>query len=286
MQMPYDAGTRLEVRGEEWRALRVRRSGDCTVLTLEGRGRANATRRLIVVEPFDRPRRVIDARLRRRPRRAVLRAALNAITSARRIDGLWTAAQSTIDLWPYQLEPALAMIDGATRVLLADAVGLGKTIQAALVLAELRERAWVERALIVCPAGLRETWARELRDRFNIAATILDQPAIADRIASLPPGVSPWTGHAVAIASIDFIKRPEVIAAVEREPIDLLIADEAHHLAPGTDRGAAVSTLTARAPWVVLVSATPHSGDTAAFDYLCDLGSTGDRIAIFRRGRQ
>src|SRR6187397_1478684 len=182
MQIPYDAGTHLAVRGEEWRAVRVRRSGDCTVLTLEGRGRTNAAKRLIVVEPFDRPRQIAGARVRRRPRRAVLRAALSAIASARRTDGLWTTALSTIELWPYQLEPALAVIGGATRVLLADAVGLGKTIQAGLVLAELRERAWVERALIVCPAGLRDTWSRELADRFGIQASVIDQASIADRI--------------------------------------------------------------------------------------------------------
>ena len=177
------------------------------------------------------------------------------------------------------------MIGGATRLLLADAVGLGKTIQAGLILSELIERGWIEHSLIVCPAGLRDTWARELRDRFGIAATVLDQPSIAERIASLPPGISPWSGHAVAIASIDFVKRAEVLAAIDNEPLDLVIADEAHHLSPGTDRGAAISQIASRVPWCVLVSATPHSGDRAAFDYLTSLGETGDPITIFRRQR-
>ena len=170
--------------------------------------------------------------------------------------------------------------------MLADAVGLGKTIQAGLILSELRERGWVERALIICPAGLRETWSHELGLRFNIAATVLDQFAIAGRIASLPPGVSPWSGHAVAIASIDFVKRPDILASIDDEPIDLMIVDEAHHLSPGTDRGAAVSRIAGRAPWCVFVSATPHSGDRAAFDYLTSMGSTGEPIAIFRRSRR
>ncbi|HEX8026934.1 MAG TPA: helicase-related protein [Vicinamibacterales bacterium] len=283
--MAYTIGIVLEVRGERWRVARVARSGTCTVLTLDGRERANARTRLRVIDPFDRPRRIAAGRLRRRPRRAVLEAALLAAVSHRRIDGLWTAAGASIELWPYQLEPALAAIGGATRFLLADAVGLGKTIQAGLLLSELQERGWVEHALIVCPAGLRDTWALELRERFGIIATILDQPAIADRIASMPPGVSPWSGHAVAIASIDFVKRPEVLDAIEREPRDLLIVDEAHHLSPGTDRGAAVSALAARAPWCVLLSATPHSGDAAAFAYLCEIGSTGEPLTIFRRSR-
>lgn len=285
MSLPLEAGSLVEVRGERWLLTAATPHGTCTVLTLEGRDRANATERLRVIDPFDRSRRIARAALARRPRRAVLRAALGAIVDARSDNTLWVAASAGIDVWPYQLEPALAAIGGTTRLLLADGVGLGKTIQAGLLLAELRERGWVDRALIVCPAGLRETWARELRQRFAIEATVLDQAGIAGRIATLPPGVNPWGGHAVTIASVDFIKRPEVLAAIEREPLDLVIADEAHHLTPGTDRGSAVSRLASRATWSVLISATPHSGDEAAFDYLRHIGAHGDSLAIFRRTR-
>ena len=285
MPFSYVDGALLECRGETWKLSRSQQFDACAILTLEGRDRSNAGDRLHVIDPFDRPRRIASRTLRKRPRRVVIASALAAITTARRSASLWTAAQSSIDLWPYQLEPALAVIRGATRVLLADAVGLGKTIQAGLILSELRERGWIEHALIVCPAGLRGTWARELRERFNITADVLDQASIADRIAALPPGVSPWSGHAVTIASIDFVKRPEVLSAIDSEPIDLVIADEAHHLAPGTDRGAAASRVASRAPWCVLVSATPHSGDRAAFEYLISMGTAGDPMAIFRRRR-
>jgi len=268
MATPIETGSLVEVRGERWLLTGATAHGACTVLTLEGRDQENANQRLRVIEPFDRWRRIANGRLRRRPRRAVLRAALGAIVDARPATGLWTAASASIDLWPYQLEPALAALNGATRLLLADAVGLGKTIQAGLLLSELRERGWIERALIVCPAGLRDTWARELASRFGIRAAILDQAAIAERIALLPPGSNPWAGHAVAIASIDLVKRAEVLAAIACEPLDLVIADEAHHLTPGTDRGAAISRLASRATWCVLLSATPHSGDAAAFEYL------------------
>jgi hypothetical protein len=286
MSLAYEIGGLVEVRGEPWRLTQTAAFDGCTILTLEGRDASRAPRRLRVIAPFDRARPITDGRLIRRSRPAVLRAALSAIAEARPARGLWTAAGAAIDLLPYQLEPALAAIGGATRLLLADAVGLGKTIQAGLLLAELRERGWVDRALILCPSGLRATWARELRERFRIDATVLDQAALADTAATLPPGINPWSGHAVTIASIDLVKRPEVLAAVAAEPIDLLIADEAHHLTPGTDRGAAVARLAARAPWCVLVSATPHSGDEAAFTYLTSLGAHGDAIAVFRRSRQ
>ena len=285
MPSRYEAGALLEVRGEIWALTREQRFDGCTLLTLEGRGQSNANTRLRVVDPFDRPRPLAKCRLGRRPRRAVLHSALAAVASARGRSRLWTAAKASIELWPYQLEPALAVIGGATRLLLADAVGLGKTIQAGLILSELLERGWIEHALVVCPAGLRDTWARELRDRFGIAATVLDQASIAERIASLPPGVSPWSGHAVAIASIDLVKRDEVLSAIDNEPFDLVIADEAHHLSPETDRGAAMSRIASRVPWCVFVSATPHSGDRAAFEYLTSLGEAGDSITIFRRRR-
>ncbi len=285
MPSRYEAGALLEVRGETWALTRAQPFDASVLLTLEGRDRSNAGDRLRVIDPFDRPRPLGNRKLRCRPRRAVLRSALAAIVGARGRFRLWTAAAASIELWPYQLEPALAVIGGATRLLLADAVGLGKTIQAGLILSELMERGWVAHALVVCPAGLRDTWARELRDRFGIAATVLDQPSIAERIQSLPPGISPWSGHAVAIASIDFVKRDEVLAAIANEPIDLVIADEAHHLSPGTDRGAAISQIASRVPWCVFMSATPHSGDRAAFEYLTSLGNTGDPMTIFRRRR-
>jgi hypothetical protein len=231
-------GSLILVRGERWHLARVEAFDRCAVLTLDGRDAANLGRRLHVIEPFDRPVALPEHRPVRRQRRAVLRTALVAGASARPPLGLWTAARASIDLHAYQLEPALAVLRGATRVLLADAVGLGKTIQAGLILAELAARGWADRALVLCPPGLRGAWAAELR-RLGIAATVLDQAALAARLAALPPGTNPWTGHAVTIASVDLVKRPEVMAALEEVLFDVVVADEAHHLTPGTDRGAA-----------------------------------------------
>lgn len=273
-------GCLVRVRGEDWRVARVDTYDRCTVLTLDGGG---AKPPLRIIEPFDRPR-VRRVNPRRASRRAVLRAALGTIAAAKPAAGLWTAGAAAIDLLPYQLEPALAVLRGATRVLLADAVGLGKTIEAGLILSELRARGWAERALILCPAGLRTMWAGELRQRFNIACAVFDQAAIAESVATLPPGVNPWTGHGTIVASIDLAKRDEVRAALGEAPFDLLIADEAHHLTPGTDRGEIVAGVAARAAWCVFVSATPHSGDEATFEYLAGLGSHGEALTVFRRG--
>lgn len=279
------AGAVVEVRGERWLVAHAEPFEGCTVLTLHGQGRDNLGATWRAIEPFDRPVVARRARLRVRRRDDVLRVALAAAAQERPASGLWAAADASFALVPYQLEPALAVLDGATRLLLADAVGLGKTVQAGLILAELQMRGLVGRALILTPAGLRGAWATELRVRFGIRPTVLDLAAVESSIPSLPVGTNPWSACSIVVASIDLVKRLEVLAAVEAAPFDLLIVDEAHHLTPGSDRGAAVQRLATRIPWLVLVSATPHSGDDLAFAYLTRLGALGEPLRIFRRSR-
>jgi superfamily II DNA or RNA helicase len=277
-------GSTVEARGERWVLVRKDAYDRCAVCRLEGFG-SSAGRRLTLVEPFDRLRVVHPSRLRRRARQHVLRVARGAIARARPADGLWTATRAQITLLPYQLEPALAVLGGLTRVLLADAVGLGKTVQAGLILAELRARGLADRALVLTPAGLRHPWAAELRDRFGLSAAIVDQSTITNESWLAAADVNPWTCHHLIVSSIDFVKRPDVLASVEAAPFDLLIVDEAHHLTPGSDRGGAVERLAARTPWLILASATPHSGDESAFTYLQSLGAHDEPLAIFRRSR-
>ncbi len=282
--MTETPGVFVKARGEEWIVARAESYDTCAVVTLEGIG-PTAGRRLKLIEPFDRLSVLGSQRPSRRPRQQVLTVARAAIAGAQPVDGLWAASGAHITLLPYQLEPALAVLGGATRVLLADAVGLGKTVQAGLILAELRARGLADRALILTPAGLRHAWATELRDRFQLATAVLDQPALTTQSWLATVDANPWSSHDIIVASIDFVKRPEVLASVASAAFDVVIADEAHHLTPGSDRGAAVETLAMRALWVILASATPHSGDDAAFAYLQSLGAQRDRLAIFRRSR-
>src|SRR6185503_8262729 len=200
---------------------------------------------------------------------------------------LRTARSARIDLLPHQLEPALALVRGCgSRVLLADEVGLGKTIQAGLIVKELRARGCADRVLILTPAGLREQWAAELSDRFACPAAIVDARELRRQSAVIPIGLNPWSTIPVAIASIDFVKRPDVLQSVQACHWDLLAVDEAHGAARDSDRRAAVSALALRIAYVVLLTATPHDGDERAFDALCGLGSHGDRLLVFRRTRK
>src|SRR5262249_54972578 len=131
------------------------------------------------IEPVERPHklRVVRASRWRRALRAL-------VAGAAPPGGLRTVRRAVIGVMAHQLEPALAVLRGCgCRVLLADEVGLGKTIQAGLVVAELRERGMADRILVLTPAGLREQWAQELTGRFGIDAHVVDAATLRRRAA-------------------------------------------------------------------------------------------------------
>ena len=290
-------GDLVRVRRQRWRVTDVLAHDECRLLTLSGASATNLGIERRFVSPFDVIDRVDEPR---RPRivgphrwRGELRTLIADAGSA---ETLRTASRADITLLPHQLEPALAVTRGmGTRVLIADEVGLGKTIQAGLIVSELVDRGAAERVLIVTPAGLRDQWLEELRRRFGLEGELLDAREVRQRASRLTVGINPWTTCPIAVTSSDYIKRPEVLAAAVGCRWDVLVVDEAHGAAPGTERYRALSALAARAPYVVLLTATPHSGDRVAFRSLCDLGShartttparSPERLVAFRRTRQ
>lgn len=282
-------GDLVVVRRQRWRVADVRDYDATRLLTLVGAGPANGGTERRFLTPFDCPERTAP---RERPRRVDARAwqrTLRALLADQGpADGLRAAARARIELLPHQLEPALALLQGlGSRVLLADEVGLGKTIQAALAIAELRARGLVDRVLILTPAGLREQWHEELAERFSLDAAIVDARELRHRASLAPVGVNPWTTVPVAIASTDFVKRPEVLPGACASRWDVVVVDEAHNAGAPSDRHEAASALCRQAPYVLLLSATPHNGDTRAFNALCDLGACErDALLVFRRSRQ
>jgi len=284
----FTAGDHVRVRGERWIVEGTATFGETTRLELTG-GEHGRTRCTLLV-PFDRP--VIDDRIPKiravTPRQWA--SHLRRRLAERRVHGELQAAHgAAIDILPFQLEPALALIQGrATRFLLADEVGLGKTIQAGLMLAELRRRGWCDRALIVSPAGLRQQWADELQRRFDIPSTIVDAAALSELAGALPSEVNPWAIEPVSITSIDFLKQTEVLEPLTALVWDLLIIDEAHQCSAATQRRDAVQAIASMSRHIVLVTATPHDGDEEAYRALCALGAVaGDSsMALFRRTRE
>jgi superfamily II DNA or RNA helicase len=278
------------MRGERWRIVRYVGYADAAVIEAVGCDPANRggrARFLLPCEPLSRlpalsaPRVVRPATWRRVARHALATAcpAWNSLRAAR---------DAVLDIIPFQLEPALALVRGAgCRFLLADAVGLGKTIQAGLMIAETLARRPDARALVIAPAGLRDQWRDELHRKFGVQPAILDAAGVARLAAQLPPDINPWSTQSIAITSIDYVKRPEVVRALEALTWDVIVFDEAHNLAGRSDRAGAAAVLADRARVVALLTATPHSGDDAAFARLCDLGNPGggEPLVVFRRTR-
>jgi superfamily II DNA or RNA helicase len=193
-----------------------------------------------------------------------------------------------IDILPHQLAPALAIVSGrTTRLLLADPVGLGKTIEAGLVLRELAQRGLAARVLVLTPASLRDQWQSELRERCGIDAAITDRQAFEHRRRDAPAGLPLYRPPGTHVISIDLAKQPDALGALTGVVWDLLIIDEAHLVAGDSARTAAAGALGARARVVLLLSATPHTGDSGAFRRLCAIGrlTDGDPIGLIRTDR-
>ena len=280
-------GDVVRIRGERWTVAETLPYDTATVLTVVGSDRTNRgsrARYLLPCEPFERLPSINTTRVVSRRRwRHLARTALAEATPA--LDSLHAAVRADVAVLPYQLEPALAVAGGqATRILIADDVGLGKTIQAGLIISETLARRGDAHVLVLCPAGLREQWQDELSGRFHVAPVVLDSAAL--RRLPLVDG-NPWAAHPLVLTSTDYIKRPEVIRALEPVVWDLLVVDEAHGIAGATGRHEAAALLARRARVVVMLSATPHSGDEAAFARLTSVGDLEHSfpLCVFRRTR-
>jgi superfamily II DNA or RNA helicase len=287
----FRPGERVRVRAREWNIVEVTPYEDCRTLTLLPAGADSPAPVQTLILPFDRPVRLHRIDRPRAVRWTRCATALAATVASRNpADGLLTAADARIDLRSFQLEPALAAVRGhATRFLLADDVGLGKTVQAGLLVSELRARGRASRVLVLTPAGLRAQWAEELATRFDLNPEIADPDMLRRRLRLLPRGANPWAMPGIVIASLDLVKRCEVLQGLKEIAWDVFVVDEAHGATPASDRGKAVHLLARQARTVVLVSATPHAGDDRAFDWLCGLGrldpAGADPILMFRRRR-
>ena len=279
------AGARVAVRGRTARLDAVVEHADCRELHLLND--TGPPQRRVLLWPFDRPVPVDGGRRVRVVRPRVW--AVRAIPALRRRTDPATprGEAAAVDVIPFQLAPAMAVAAGASRILLADEVGLGKTVQAGWIVSDLCARERDVRVLLAVPAGLRLQWRDELARRFAVNAVVADARWLRATVADLPSDVSPWAPPGVYLASLDFLKRPDVAASLERQIWDLLVVDEAHTATAPTDRHAALSAIARRARRVVSITATPFSGDMAGFASMAALGAADEESGplMFRRSR-
>lgn len=181
-----------------------------------------------------------------------------------------------IDLLPHQLVLTHRVATASPRrFLIADEVGLGKTVETALILRELASRGELERALMVVPAGLVNNWHRELNDVFGLNFEIFGSEGdVTDRKSNA------FVKHHRLIASIDTLKRSSRVKRLLEAPRwDLVVFDEAHHLTAvqegrrvrRTENYKLAEALKAHTRDLLLLSATPHQGHHFPFWMLIQL---------------
>lgn len=280
--MNWHSGDRIVVRGARWRVTRCTPFAGCAALDLAPDG-PGAPRTLLL--PYDRPRRSSPPPLRVVSRRRWAHATAARLQTSFPPGGLRFCPPG-IRLLPYQLEPALAMLrHGVLRLLVADDVGLGKTVEAGLIVNEIARGRPLSRILVVCPASLVPQWEKEFELLFRMCPVRADAAWLRTVSRELPPDLNPWSLPGVYLSSIDFLKRAEVLSPLEAVRWDLLVLDEAHGATSGSHRRIAVDAAARRARRVVLLTATPHSGDDEQFASLCALGASpgSPPITIFRR---
>ena len=239
---------------------------------------------------------------------------LEGSTSAPDGHVLLSPMESNVIPLPHQIHALSRAISGdRVRYLLADEVGLGKTIEAGLVMRELKLRGLVRRTLVVCPKGIATQWVAEMETHFNEQFQLVlgDDIGTLQRLA---PGVdhrnSAWSLFDQVIVSLDSVKpmdkrrgwTAERVAKYNRSRFedlitagwDLVVVDEAHRLGGSTDQVARYKLgegLAEAAPYMLLLSATPHQGKTDAFHRLMSLldddafpdmdGVSRDRVAPY-----
>jgi len=188
----------------------------------------------------------------------------------------------------FQLVPlARAMRMPRVSLLLADDVGLGKTIEAGLILAELIRKRRIRRVLIITPASLRSQWQSEMEEKFSLSFDIVDRSVTHKLQKELGLDANPWRALPHIITSYHFLRQPDVLEQFEATcrmqqghvsaqlPWDLLIVDEAHNLMPsnfGEDSDLA-QMLRRLTPWFehrLFLTATPHNGYTRCFSGLLE----------------
>jgi len=185
-----------------------------------------------------------------------------------------TAAK--VDLLPHQVVLTHRIATASPRrFLVADEVGLGKTIETALILRELASRGELKRALMIVPAGLVNNWHRELNEVFRLGFEVFGSEGdVTDRKSNA------FAKHDRLIASVDTLKRPaRVKRLLEAPPWDLIVFDEAHHLTAyragnkihKTENFKLAQALKEHTRDLILLSATPHQGDHFRFWMLIQL---------------
>ncbi|MEU6592398.1 DEAD/DEAH box helicase [Streptomyces sp. NPDC046881] len=281
----YPAGTRpvfapgaqVRVRDEQWLVKSVTESRDGLMVEVSGvspfvRGTDavfySGLDRIEVLDPR-RTRLVPDDTSQHAKARLYLEAVIRKTALPQTEHGIALADSFLMDRQEHQLRPAelaLSMRNPQPRLLIADVVGLGKTLEIGITLAELIRRGRGERILVVTPAHVLEQFQRELWTRFSLPLVRLDSTGIQRIQQEIPAGRNPFAHFRRVIVSVDTLKSATYAHHLENTTWDAVVIDESHNLVNrGTRNNRLARRLAERTDALILASATPHNGDDESF---------------------
>jgi superfamily II DNA or RNA helicase len=207
-------------------------------------------------------------------------------------DVLQAPFRGGVQIEEYQLAPVLrASRMPRVRLLIADDVGLGKTIEAGLIAQELIHSHRASRILVLCPAHLKQKWVDEMAEKFGLEFRIIERDSVVQMRKEFGPTINPWASFPRLVTSIDYLKTEhprrlfDEFGMRRREerstakPWDLLVLDEAHNVAPAgrnkyvrdSERTSLLRTITEQFEHKIFLTATPHNGYRESFTGLLEL---------------
>jgi superfamily II DNA or RNA helicase len=292
---PSVTGTKLEVsvtlapgsvvviRDEEWLVRATEETADGTLVHVQGLGElvrdtsASFYTLLDEVRPLEpaQAQVVADRSPRYRTARLWLESTVRKTAVPLGERSLAVATRGLADALSYQqsaVRKALAPENLRPRILLADAVGLGKTLEIGMILAELVRRGRGDRILVVTPRHVLEQMQHELWTRYALPFVRLDSAGIQRVRQKLPATRNPFTYYKRAIISIDTLKSDRYVASLRKQRWDAVVIDESHNLSNAATLNNRLARLLARnTEALILASATPHNGHKESFAELVRL---------------
>ncbi len=272
MSDEISVGDRVRVQGKIGDVVKVEDHEDskCFHVVLEEGGRKRyfdtVTNIEKVVDPFDQ---LLNGSFDPKWKFDLLTQATE-LSLAFEYDQLLSLSNSRINLEPYQVECVHKVVNAPKqRFLIADDVGLGKTIEAGMILKELDARDRADRVLIVSPAPLAYQWKRELSEKFDYNFWVYDSDRVKNIKRNISKRKSPWEYNDKIITSVDYAKQDHVKPMLRDIYWDLIIFDEAHKLSKTEDkttqRYKLGKMLSDNCENLLLLTATPHNGDRYRF---------------------
>ena len=276
-------GSVVIVRDEEWLVTKVEPTNDGRLLSCRGLSElvrdttASFYEGLDTIEALDPTEAVVvpDGSPHYRRSRLWLEATLRK--TAVPLDGgaLTVSTDMLADSLGYQEAAVRKALDPAnlrTRILLADAVGLGKTLEIGMILSELIRRGRGERILVVTPRHVLEQMQNEMWSRFAIPFVRLDSLGIQRVRQKLPATRNPFSYFKRVIISIDTLKSNQYLAHLRKQSWDAVVIDESHNVTnSGTLNNQLANVLAPQTDALILASATPHNGKPESFAELIRL---------------